>query len=117
MGGAIGLSLPLIDGLGKVTGRTLYPGDINKPNQVHAKILFAGRPHALIRSIDTRKAEAVEGVIGIFTAKDVPVNEYGLILHDKPVFCGPGSNKPFADRVRFIGDQVAFIVVETEAIA
>jgi len=117
MNAVIGQSLPRIDALGKVTGQTLYPGDINKPNQAHAKILFAGRPHALIRSIDTRKAEALEGVIGIFTAKDVPVNEYGLILHDQPVLCGPGSSKPYADRVRFIGDQVAFIVAETEAIA
>ncbi|HLE73074.1 MAG TPA: molybdopterin cofactor-binding domain-containing protein, partial [Anaerolineales bacterium] len=117
MGGAIGLSLPRIDALGKVTGRTLYPGDINKPNQVHAKVLFAGRPHARIRSIDTREAEASPGVLAIFTAKDVPVNEYGLILHDQPVLCGPGSSQAHADRVRFVGDQVAFIVAETEAAA
>ncbi|MEX1247177.1 MAG: molybdopterin cofactor-binding domain-containing protein, partial [Anaerolineales bacterium] len=117
MAGAIGLSLPRIDAFGKVTGQTLYPGDVNKPNQAHAKVLFAGRPHARIRSIDTSKAEALDGVIAIFTAKDVPVNEYGLILHDQPVLCGPGSGKPYADRVRFVGDQVAFIVAETEAIA
>jgi CO/xanthine dehydrogenase Mo-binding subunit len=114
---AIGQSITRIDAYGKVTGETLYPGDINKPNQAHAKVLFAGRPHALIRSIDTAAAEALPGVIGIFTAKDVPVNEYGLIIHDQPVLCGPGSAKAHADRVRFVGDQVAFIVAETEAIA
>lgn len=117
MSSAIGHSLPRIDALGKVTGQTLYPGDINKPHQAHAKILFAGRPHALIRSIDTSAAESLPGVLGVFTAKDIPVNEYGLILHDQPVFCGPGSNKPHADRVRFVGDQVAIIVAENEAIA
>lgn len=114
---AIGQSVTRIDAFGKVTGETLYPGDINKPNQAHAKVLFAGRPHALIRSIDTSAAEALPGVIGVFTAKDVPVNEYGLIIHDQPVLCGPGSSKAHAERVRFVGDQVAFIVAETEAIA
>lgn len=114
---AIGQSIARVDAVGKVTGQTLYPGDINKPNQAHAKILFAGRPHAIIRSIDTGKAEALDGVIGVFTAKDVPVNEYGLILHDQPVLCGPGSGKLHGDRVRFIGDQIAFIVAENENIA
>ena len=117
MPSTIGQSLTRIDALGKVTGQTLYPGDINKPNQAYAKVLFAGRPHAIIRSIDTGAAEALDGVISIFTARDVPVNEYGLILKDQPVLCGPGSSKPFADRVRFIGDQLAFIVAESEAIA
>ena len=45
------------------------------------------------------------------------MNEYGLIMPDQPVLCGPGSSKPYADRVRFIGDQVAVIVAESEAIA
>lgn len=114
---AIGQSVTRVDAIGKVTGETQYPGDINKPNQAHAKVLFAGRPHAIIHSIDTTAAEALPGVIAIFTAKDVPVNEYGLMVQDQPVLCGPGSNKPYAERVRFIGDQVAFIVAETEAIA
>jgi CO/xanthine dehydrogenase Mo-binding subunit len=113
----IGLSATRIDALGKVTGETLYPGDINLPNQAYMKILFAQRPHAIIKSIDTTKAEAMPGVVAIFTAKDVPVNEYGLIVPDQPVLCGPGTDKPYADRVRFVGDQVALVIAETEAIA
>jgi CO/xanthine dehydrogenase Mo-binding subunit len=113
----LGHSVQRIDALGKVTGQTLYPGDIDRENQLWMKILFAHRPHAIIRRLDTEKAEAVEGVVAIFTAKDVPVNEYGLIVPDQPVLCGPGSSKPFAERVRFIGDQVAAVVAETEAIA
>ncbi len=114
---AIGQSHGRIDARGKVTGQTLYPGDINKPHQLHAKVLFAGRPHAIIHSIDTAEAEALPGVVAIFTAKDVPVNEYGLMVQDQPVLCGPGSGKSYAERVRFVGDQVAFIVAESEAIA
>jgi CO/xanthine dehydrogenase Mo-binding subunit len=113
----IGQSIKRIDAVGKVTGETLFPGDVNKPDQAYMKILFANRPHALITKIDTSKAEALHGVIAIFTAKDVPVNEYGLIMPDQPVLCGPGSSKPYADRVRFVGDQVAVIVAETEEIA
>jgi CO/xanthine dehydrogenase Mo-binding subunit len=113
----IGQSARRIDAEGKVTGRTLYPGDINLPDQVYMKILFANRPHAVVRSIDTTKAEALEGVIAVFTARDVPVNEYGLGVPDQPVLCGPGSRKPYTDRVRFVGDQVALVVAESEAIA
>ena len=114
---AIGSAHPRVDAREKVTGQALYPGDFHYPDQLHMKILFAGRPHARIRRIDTSRAEALPGVHLVLTAKDVPNNEYGLIMPDQPVLCGPGSNKPYADRVRFIGDQVAAVVAETEDIA
>lgn len=113
----IGNSVVRVDAVAKVTGEALYPGDINMPDQVYMKILFANRPHAIIKKIDISRAEALEGVLAVFTAKDVPVNEYGLGIKDQPVLCGPGSSKPYTDRVRFIGDQVALVVAESEAIA
>ena len=113
----IGKSVSRVDALGKVTGEAMFPGDIDMPHQAYMKILFAGRPHALIHRLDTSAAEAVPGVLGVFTAKDVPVNEYGLILNDQPVLCGPGSSKPHAERVRFVGDQLAVVVAESEEIA
>ncbi|MER3514636.1 MAG: aldehyde oxidase, partial [Chloroflexota bacterium] len=114
---ALGLSLPRIDARAKVTGEALFPGDISMPGMLHMKILFAGRPHARIRRLDTSRAEAVPGVVAVLTAKDVPVNEYGLIINDQPVLCGPGSRKEGADIVRFIGDQVALVIAETEKAA
>ena len=113
----IGKSVSRVDALAKVTGEALFPGDIDMPNQAHMKILFAGRPHAIIHRIDTSAAGALSGVLGVFTAKDVPINEYGMILDDQPVLCGPGSSKLHADRVRFVGDQVAVVVAESEQIA
>jgi len=113
----IGQSLPRVDASTKVTGEARYPGDLNLPYQTYMKILFANRPHARIRNIDVTRAEMLPGVIAVFTAKDVPVNEYGLIMPDQPVLCGPGSTKPYTDHVRWIGDQVALVVAETEAIA
>ena len=113
----VGKSITRVDALGKVTGKAKFPGDINLPGQCYMKILFANQPHAIIKSIDSSQAEGLEGVIGVFTSKDVPVNEYGLIMNDQPVLCGPGSEKPYTDRVRFIGDQVALVVAESEKIA
>jgi CO/xanthine dehydrogenase Mo-binding subunit len=113
----VGQSVQRVDAVSKVTGEALFPGDINKPDQAIMKILFAGRAHAITRRIDASRAEALEGVIAVFTAKDVPVNEYGLIMPDQPVLCGPGSSKPYGERVRFEGDQVALVVAETEQIA
>ncbi len=113
----IGQSVPRIDAVGKVKGEALYPGDINLDNQAFLKILFSGRPHAIIRSMNTTKASALPGVLAVFTAEDIPVNEYGLIVKDQPVLCGLNSTKPYADRVRFAADNVALVVAETEEIA
>lgn len=113
----VGQSIKRVDATAKVKGEALFPGDINMDNQVYMKILFSTSPHAVIRKIDTTLAEQVEGVLAVFTAKDVPVNEYGLIMNDQPVLCGPGSSKLHADRVRCVSDQVALVVAETEEIA
>jgi CO/xanthine dehydrogenase Mo-binding subunit len=110
----VGTSAQRIDAAGKVTGKTLYPGDIALPNTLHMATLFAGRPHARILSIDKSAAEAARGVVAVLTAADVPVNEYGLQIDDQPVLCGPGSVKAGADVVRFVGDQVALVIAETE---
>lgn len=110
----IGKPINRFDSLDKVTGKALFPGDINLPNQAYLKVIFAEVPHAIIKKLDTSKAEQANGIIAILTAKDVPNNEYGLIYPDQPVLCGPGSDKPFSDRVRFVGDQIAVIIGETE---
>ena len=111
----IGKSIPRVDARGKVTGETPYSGDLSMEGLLHMKMLFAGRPHARIKGINIEKAEAAPGVVAIYTAKDIPVNEHGLQWQDQPTLCGVGSTKPGADVVRFIGDQVAAVVAESEA--
>ncbi len=106
-----------IDARGKVTGETLYPGDITPDHLLHGKVLFSGQPHARMLAIDLSAAEAVSGVVAIFTAPDVPVNEYGLIMPDQPVLVGLGSDRPHASVSLWEGDQVAFVVAETEEAA
>ena len=114
---AIGRSFRRTDALGKVTGETAYSGDLSMRDMLFMKILLAERPHARVRSIETRAAETAPGVVAVLTARDVPVNEYGLQIPDQPVLCGPGSNVPDSDRVRFVGDQVAAVVAESEEAA
>jgi CO/xanthine dehydrogenase Mo-binding subunit len=121
---SIGQSVPRLDALDKVTGKALYSGDLVRPGMLFMKILFAGHPHARILSLDTTAAEALPGVVAVFTARDVPVNEYGLQWKDQPVLCGPsplpaeGTGPAVrGDVVRCEADQVAAIVAETEAIA
>ncbi len=111
---AVGSSIPRLDAADKVTGKALYPGDIDLPGQAWLKIVFAGEPHARIRKMDITAAQFAPGTIAVFTAEDVPVNEYGLIMPDQPVLCGVGST-PQAEVVRWEADHIAFVVAETKS--
>lgn len=120
----LGQSSARTDARAKVTGEAKYPGDIDMPGQVWMKVLFANRPHARVTKIDTTQALAAPGVVAIYTAKDVPVNEYGLGIFDNPVLCGSdavadGTLLPRDAQaiVRWIGDKVALVVAETEGAA
>jgi CO/xanthine dehydrogenase Mo-binding subunit len=101
----IGRSIPSRDALAKVTGSAKYAGDVYLKDMLHLKVLFAGKQHARILSIDINQAEQAPGVVAILTAKDVPSNRYGLIIPDQPVLCD--------HKVRFEGDQVATVIAET----
>ena len=112
---SVGKSYPRVDARSKVTGETLYSGDLHMKDMLHMKILMAERPHARVKDIRVEKALSAAGVIAVYTAKDVPVNEYGLQIPDQPVLCGPGAKKPYTDIVRFVGDQIAVVVADSEA--
>jgi len=112
---SIGKSNPRVDARDKVTGKAQYSGDLSMQDMLYMKTLFAERPHARVLNINTEKALALPGVIAVYTAKDIPVNEYGLQITDQPVLCGPGASKPYTDIVRFVGDQVAVVVAESES--
>lgn len=105
----VGLPAARIDAQVKVTGEALYPGDLIMDGQVYMKVLFARRPHARILHIDPSAALSMPGVLAVLTARDVPVNHYGIEIEDQPVLC---------DReVRFSGDRVAMAIAESEEIA
>lgn len=60
------------DGIDKVTGRARYGADFNMPGQLVGRILRSPHAHAVIRRIDTSKAEQLPGVKAVVTAADLP---------------------------------------------
>jgi CO/xanthine dehydrogenase Mo-binding subunit len=112
----IGQSVPRVDATAKVRGEAIFASDMVMTGQVYMKMLMAHRAHAIVKRVDTSRAQALPGVLTVLTAQDVPCNEFGYYAYDQPVLCGPGE-KPYTDRVRFVGDRVAAVVAETEAIA
>jgi carbon-monoxide dehydrogenase large subunit len=124
VGQGIGASVKTKNGKELVTGSAQFIADMSLPGMAHAAILQSPHGHALIKNIDTTRAEAMPGVIRVFTAKDtgqimpmpviwIPPNmESHFLPHPSGIV--PGSHRVFAtDRVRFAGDQLAAVVAET----
>lgn len=103
----IGSGMRKVDGLEKSTGRAVYTDDVTLPGMLHGKILRSPHPHARILSIDTSRAEALEGVHAVITGRDMPI-QYGIIpwTQDEYPLC--------VDRVRYIGDGVAAVAAIDE---
>lgn len=102
----VGASIFRVDAPGKVTGRTLYPQDLTMEGMVWGATLRSSEPHARILGLDTGEAEAMPGVLLILTQKDVPgFRKHGVLWKDHDVFCH--------DKVRRIGDPIAFVVAES----
>ena len=74
---------------------------------LYAKVLRTEYPHAKILKIDISEAEKMPGVKGVFTAKDIPNNLFGVIVQDQQVLA--------EDKVVLAGDGVAMAVAESEA--
>jgi hypothetical protein len=108
---AVGLSVPRIDGVEKVTGAAKFTGDLFLPGLLEAKVLRSPMPHAVIESIDASKAEALPGVAAILTRDDLHDIDpyYGNCLRDRAVVA--------VDRVRFVGEPVAVVAVEDPRVA
>ena len=107
----IGHSTPRVDGVDKVTGAAKFTGDLSFSHLLEAKVLRSVLPHALIESIDVRKAQAVPGVVAVLTRDDLHDIDpyYGNCLRDRAVVA--------TDRVRFVGEPVAVVAAENGLIA
>ncbi len=103
------------DGLGHVTGKTVYIDDIRFPDMLHLKMVRSPVPHARIRGIDFSQAEKVPGFVRALTYKDVPKNIYTILCL---IGVGPDEEPVLAeDRVLYRGEPMAAIVAETEEAA
>ena len=109
----VGRSVPLVDAPAKVTGAAKYTGDIKLEGMLHGRIAKSLYAHAKIVSIDTGRAEALPGVKLILTYKNVPPVRYV----SNPQAVGIADMCVLEDEVRFVGDEVALVVAESEEIA
>ena len=75
---------------GKVTGAAKYAEDIRVDGLVYARLLTSPMPHARVRNLDVSDALAMEGVVGVLTAEDVPeaAPPRAAMLTNEPVFVG-----------------------------
>ncbi|HUS97821.1 MAG TPA: molybdopterin cofactor-binding domain-containing protein, partial [Hyphomicrobiaceae bacterium] len=69
---SVGQRLTRIDARDRVTGQAIYAADLNLSRMVHARTLRSPHAHAVIRSIDTHRAQQLHGVVAIVTAADFP---------------------------------------------
>ena len=112
----VGSYVPIHDIREKVTGRVKYVCDMELPGMLHAKLVLSDVAHGIIKSIDTSKAEALDGVCGVFTYKNSPDTLYNShkwidgmnVLKDERLF---------TDHVRFYGDRIAAVVARDKGTA
>ncbi|HSV88516.1 MAG TPA: selenium-dependent xanthine dehydrogenase [Bacteroidales bacterium] len=94
------------------SGERLFVDDIFFDGMLFGALKFSDHPKAIIKAIHTEEACKIPGVTRVFTAADIPGKTHvGLIYDDWPVMIGIGQT------THFIGDVVAGVVAESEAIA
>ncbi|MEH2469681.1 carbon-monoxide dehydrogenase large subunit [Nitrobacteraceae bacterium AZCC 2161] len=105
-----------------VRGKGKYTDDFNLPGQLHAWIVRSSHAHGLIRGINTTAAKLMPGVRGVWTGADLAAANYGPFTCGLPLKNRDGSpllqtNRTalMTDKVRYVGDPVAFVVAETVA--
>ncbi|TIX04918.1 MAG: xanthine dehydrogenase family protein molybdopterin-binding subunit, partial [Mesorhizobium sp.] len=104
-----------------ITGAGRYVDDMVVPGMKHAAFVRSPHAHAEIKKIDVKKAQAMPGVIGVLTGKELKADGIGNLIcgwmiHSKdgsPMKMGAWSPLAF-DRVRYVGDAVVVVVAETK---
>jgi aldehyde oxidoreductase len=111
-GNPVGMRIGRLEGLDKAVGLAKYGADLTREGILWVKALRSPHPHARIKGIDTSEAEALPGVAGVVTAKDIHgKNLVGATptFKDQPILAG--------DKVRYIGDPIAAVAAVSEDVA
>jgi len=109
--GAVGENIPRTDAVSKVLGTAQYAADIKIDGMIYGSAARTEHPRAVIRSIDISEALKLDGVVGIFTAEDVPgKKKIGHLVKDWDVMI------PVGGCTRYVGDALALVAAETPEI-
>jgi CO/xanthine dehydrogenase Mo-binding subunit len=103
----VGQNVARVDGIDKVTGKAKFTGDLAIPGMLYGKILRSPFPHARIRGIDARDAEALPGVVAVLTAADI--SDLDPYYSGRPVIA--------IEKARYVGEPVAAVAAADEAAA
>jgi putative selenate reductase molybdopterin-binding subunit len=105
-----------VDAVKLVQGKPAFASDLEKRGMLVAKVLHSPHAHARIKRIDKSKADALPGVAAVLTWQDIPRVVYSTAGQSDPI-PGPLDSFSLDNKVRFVGDRVAFVAAETEEIA
>ena len=103
----VGQNVARVDGIDKVTGKAKFVGDLVVPGMLCGQILRSPYPHARIVSIDASEAEALDGVVGVLTAKDVA--DLDPYYNGRPLIA--------IEKAHYVGEPVAVVAAEDEQTA
>lgn len=107
----IGSRMPRVDSEAKATGGAVFTGDISLPGMLQAKVLRSPYAHARIKSIDTKKAEALPGVRAVVSGMNTAGVKWGVFRYTRDQKLLPQN------RVRYVGEGVAAVAADTLEIA
>jgi len=97
------------DGIDKVTGRAVYGADVRQPGMLYGRIKRSPHAHAIIKSINTAKAEALPGVRAVVTSKDLGPDPAALPDASKNILAG--------DKALYRGHAIAAVAATSDLIA
>ena len=101
----VGKGITRADSLDKALGRAKFVEDYFEEHMLFVKQVWSTEPHALIEEIDVSEALRIPGVVGVYTAKDIPgENQVGYALPDQPLLA--------ERKVRYHGEPIALVVAE-----
>ena len=106
------------------TGRGRYTDDVRNDNQAYAAFVRSPHAHARVKSIDTKAALAMEGVIDVLNGKQLTGDGIGNLICGWAISSKDGSPMNMGawsalatEKVRYVGDAVAVVIAETQALA
>lgn len=115
-------SIPRLEDERFLTGRGRYTADHDRAGQFHMAVVRSPHAHAVIRDLDTSDASAMPGVAGVWTGADLVADGLGTIpctaqFEAVTPLIVPPHHALATERVRFVGEPVAFVIADTPAAA